>query len=160
MGERRTSPRIKRARLNAMFSAMDNGATSSEDILAAAKIAEKKVAMRIGNRSEMHFQDYAIKYTGDVISSVKPSSEQENHNKIDYWITVSNNKKFPLLAGKILPVQIKSHDEDLTQFKNSQEFRDNFGKKIVSILVKPKTGRKKFRRRMLSELSRIQKEFR
>jgi len=120
--------RIKEARLNAIFDSYEAGERSPKNLLKAAKNAQKETAFKIGAESEMNFRKYASRLA--VIKAVRHSSERaDTKGKIDYWVTVDWEKYTSLPI--VLPVQIKSNDDQVRDFKNSDRYHKFQGKILV-----------------------------
>lgn len=137
-------------RLNAMLDAYSAGKTSTQELDNAAKIGMHKLAAKIGFDSEKRFTEFALK--SEKIKSVRKSSiNDDTYKGIDKWISFDEKLNLPTL-----PVQVKSSEFGVEEFRKTKQYK-NMNEKIIVINCGPKVSKKKFYKQLNSETGRIRK---
>lgn len=108
---------IERVRIEAMFNAMGSGVKRTDDIIRQADHAETAVKLSRGKSSVYNFFDVSPKF--GIVEKVFLSTQNEDMNfGTDAWMVLKPNHPF-----RILPVQIKSSDKGVCEFKNSSVYQ-------------------------------------
>lgn len=142
--------RYRDARLNAMLDAYSAGRTSTQELENAAKVIMRKITARIGFDSEKRFTEFAL--NSEKIKTVRKSSINDDAYKgIDNWVSFDEKLNLPTL-----PVQIKSSDDGVKEFRKTRQYK-NLDEKIIVINCGPKVDKKKFYKQLNSETRRIRK---
>ena len=142
--------RYRDARLNAMLDAYSAGRTSTQELENAAKVVMRKITARIGLDSERRFTELAL--NSEKIKSVRKSSINDDAYKgIDEWVSFDEKLNLPTL-----PVQIKSSDSAVEEFRKTKQYK-NLDEKIIVINCGPRVSKKKFYKQLNSETGRIRK---
>lgn len=142
--------RYRDARLNAMLDAYSAGRTSTQELENAAKVIMRKITARIGFDSEKRFTEFAL--NSEKIKTVRKSSINDDAYKgIDNWVSFDEKLNLPTL-----PVQIKSSDNGVEEFRKTRQYK-NLDEKIIVINCGPKVDKKKFYKQLNSETRRIRK---
>lgn len=142
--------RYRDARLNAMLDAYSAGRTSTQEMENAAKVIMRKITARIGFDSEKRFTEFAL--NSEKIKTVRKSSINDDAYKgIDEWVSFDEKLNLPTL-----PVQIKSSDDGVKEFRKTRQYK-NLDEKIIVINCGPKVDKKKFYKQLNSETGRIRK---
>lgn len=142
--------RYRDARLNAMLDAYSAGRTSTQELENAAKVIMRKITARIGFDSEKRFTEFAL--NSEKIKTVRKSSINDDAYKgIDNWVSFDEKLNLPTL-----PVQIKSSDDGVKEFRKTRRYK-NLNEKIIVINCGPKVDKKKFYKQLNSETRRIRK---
>lgn len=142
--------RYRDARLNAMLDAYSAGRTSTQELEDAAKVVMRKITARIGFDSEKKFTKFAL--NSEKIKILRKSSINDDAYKgIDNWVSFDEKLNLPTL-----PVQIKSSDDGVKEFRKTRRYK-NLNEKIIVINCGPKVDKKKFYKQLNSETRRIRK---
>ncbi len=142
--------RYRDARLNAMLDAYSAGRTSTQDLENAAGIAMHRIAARIGFRSEKRFKEFALN-SEQIKSVMKSSINDDAYGGIDNWVSFNERLNLPTL-----PVQIKSSDSGVREFRKTKQYK-NLNEMVIVINCGPKVTKKKFYKQLNSETGRIRK---
>lgn len=144
---------IKKARLEAMFNALDpEKGTSSEELNARADNAERKITDRRGRSSVANFVKISRKIS--IIEELRdPTRKEDTEHYTDKWAIL----KKPIVGEhRWFSVEIKSSDGEVNWVKNSPEFKKYHP---FTIVLNSRRGRKesKIISDFYSELERVTK---
>lgn len=145
--------RIKTIRLNAMLDTYSAGHTSSDELMAAANAKEREETDKLGRRSVANFVEISSKIP--EIDRLKDSSQREDTEwHTDKWVIL----KQPLHGRTMFPVEIKSSDTGVDEFKKSSDFKRN----QILIVINSRKGRKEadIIREFREELKRVGEKLR
>lgn len=136
---------IRKARIDAILEALKEGIKDSEELIRRANKVEKQITDRRGTQTERRFKGYAKNIV--IINSIRPSNNDEEELGIDFWIAVQGFKKE-------LPVQVKSSETGIENFRNSTKYID-LGKRIVVLNTGPRISIRRFETNLYHEIYRI-----
>lgn len=108
---------IERVRSEAMFKAIEQGLKRGDDIARFADHAEMVVKLSRGKSSVYNFFNLIPKF-GIVDSAFLATQNEDMNFGTDVWINLKPNHPF-----KLLPVQIKSSEKGIVEFKNRPAFK-------------------------------------
>ncbi|EKE12436.1 MAG: hypothetical protein ACD_13C00219G0006 [uncultured bacterium] len=142
--------RYRDARLNAMLDAYSAGRTSTQELENAAGIAMRKIAAKTGFDSEKRFTKFAL-HSEQIKSVTKSSINDDAYKGIDNWVSFNERLNMPTL-----PVQIKSSDGGVREFRKTKQYK-NLNEMVIVINCGPRVTKKKFCKQLYSETGRIRK---
>lgn len=140
--------RIRTIRLDAMLQALSDGRTSYEELSAAANAKEREETDRLGRRSVANFVEVSRKIP--EIDRLKNGTDREDTEwHTDMWVILDK----PLYGRVMFPVEIKSSDTGVSEFKKSSDFKRN----QILIVINSRKGRKEadIIREFREELKRV-----
>jgi hypothetical protein len=112
-------------------------------------------AKRYGNANEKKFKVLTTSCLDWVVESVeKPTRREDMDRGIDFWLNFKYHENYPWLKGTKLPVQVKSSETGVKEFRNDQKYL-SLGKKVVVIYACEGISKTNFKKQFISELSRI-----
>lgn len=139
---------IERVRSEAIFNAMNKGLKRADEILVYADRAEMRVKMSRGKSSVNNFFNLVPKL-GIVDHAFLATQHEDLHLGTDAWISLRPNHPF-----KLLPIQIKSSDVGVQEFKNSNVFK-RVGELVLVLNTRRDRKHNVIVREFLSEYDRV-----
>lgn len=144
--------RLSEARLNFMLDAYSAGKTSPQELEEAARGITNRITSKIGKKAEDKFTEFALR--SDKIRSLRNASINDDvFQGIDKWVSFNDELGIPTL-----PVQIKSSEKGVKEYKSTRQFEKLNGAVIV-INCSYKVTKDYFEKQLESETRRILKIF-
>lgn len=142
--------RISEARLNFMLDAYSAGKTSPQELEAAARGITNRIAARVGKRAEDKFTEFALSL--NKVKALRNASINDDvFQGIDKWISFNDELGIPTL-----PVQIKSSEKGVKEYKKTRQFK-NLNEAVIVINCSYKVTKDYFGKQLESETRRILK---
>jgi len=120
---------------------------TAEDIYVALDKNDKRTNAKVGHQTESRFEHRMYAYFGFMVLNVNKSTNTEDKEGVDYYVTLTSGERFP--------VQVKSSDTGVTNFKQDPRYTERFKKKIIVINSAHYISKSEFKKHFIKELVRI-----
>ncbi len=135
-------------RLDIIFGGLSQGKKADEiqdDLRRQARVSGREK----GATTETEFKRRVWAHLAWVVKDLRDSTPEEDMIGADFFITMKE--------GGTLPVQVKSSDPAVEEFRNDKRYTEVWGKRIIVINSAPYVSKDKFKDRFFRELHRIRR---
>ncbi len=144
-----------RERHMAILDAIRRGDRTPDQLSSAINSVNKKNNLWTGFGSEVHFDKHVTTWCGWLVKEVIKANHSQEALGIDRFIVLKPNIPFIYLVSEVLPVQIKSSQALVEEFRADPRYKDNFSKKIIVINSNSDVSKSEFKDAFLKEIKRI-----